>query len=64
MSVLKRYTLDRDHDSTIVAEHCPRLDTGDGHYDTLNMHICSLFRLGSHLKGNRCLTIADLGGKR
>src|SRR5207247_7761009 len=50
----------RDHDSTIVADHSPRLDTGNGHQDTLNMHICSLFRLGSHLKANRCPTVAAI----
>ena len=34
--------LDRGHDSAIVADHSPRLDTGNGHQDTLNKHICSL----------------------
>ncbi len=50
--------LGRGHDSTIIAEHGPRLDVGDGHHNTLNKHTCSPSWLGSHQKGNRCLTIA------
>ena len=50
--------LDRGHDSTIVADHGPRLDTGNRHHDTLNKHTCSPIWLGSHHKGNRCPTLA------